>query len=134
MRRRAKRKRAELEQRLQRVRAKMTGNAIKANKMGNIEQCRKGKRTEAERKNYCDANFITDYIRNSDCKDVEQFCYICCEYEFGNVFLVKREECYDMCDESPKKKADQGTDIKDGKWVWVKKGDSKVPKIKDIIR
>jgi len=48
------------------------------------------------------------------------------------MFLVKREECYDMCDEAPKK-ANTGTNVTDGKWVWVKKGDSKIPKIKDII-
>jgi len=136
MRRRAKRKRAELEQSLQRVRAQMAGSAIKANKIGNIELCRRGKKSKKERLNYCDANFITDYIMNSDCKDEEQFCYICCENEFGNMFLVKREECYDMCDESSKpgkKKKASSTKITDGKWVWVKKKTPKVPTIRAII-
>jgi len=129
MRRRAKRKRAELEQKLQLVRAKMAKSAMKNNKMGNIELCRKGKASSKARLSYCDANFITDYIRNQDCKDTQQFCYICCETEFGNMYLVKREECYDMCDEEAgakkKNKKKPGKKGADGKWIWVKKSKGK---------
>ena len=119
MRRKAKRKRAELEQQLQTIKAKMAANAIKANKMGKISNCRKGKSSQKERNNYCDANFIDDFIKNSDCKAEDQFCYICCENEFGNMFLRKREKCYDMCDESKKGRTKKGTTkITDGKWIW----------------
>jgi hypothetical protein len=123
MRRRAKRKRAALEQQLQNIKAKMAGNAMKANKMGLIQNCRRGKKSQKERMNYCDANFLDDFIKNSDCKIEDQFCYICCENEFGNMFLRKREECYDMCDEvAPKKGKKKSTGkITDGKWVWHKR-------------
>ena len=128
MRRRAKRKRAELEQQLQTIKAKMAANAIKANKMGKISNCRKGKSSQKERNNYCDANFIDDFIKNSDCKAEDQFCYICCENEFGNMFLRKREKCYDMCDESKKGRTKKGTTkITDGKWIWHKN----IPKTKN---
>jgi len=133
MRRRAKRKRSALENQLQLLRAKMTGNAIKANKAGSIPICRKGKKSAKAKDSYCDASFLTDYIKNTDCKDPEQFCYICCENEFGNMFLVKREECYDMCDEVTKPgKKKSGKKITDGKWVWMKKS-TKAHKIKAII-
>jgi len=122
MRRRGKRKRAELEQQLQNIKAKMAGNAMKANKKGQIINCRRGKKSKKERLNYCDANFIDDFIKNSDCKTEDQFCYTCCENEFGNMFLRNREECYDMCDETDKKgKKASSSKITDGKWLWVKK-------------
>jgi len=28
----------------------------------------------------------------------EDFCYICCENEFGKMHQDKREKCYTMCD------------------------------------
>jgi hypothetical protein len=123
MRRRQKRKRAELEQKLQLIKAKMAGDAMKANKMGKISNCRRGKKSQKERTNYCDANFIDDFMKNSDCKVEDQFCYICCENEFGNMFLRKRESCYDMCDETNKKGKKKGNTVKitDGRWVWTKK-------------
>lgn len=122
MRRRHKRKQAELEQRLQLIKAKMASNAMRANKMGKISNCRRGLKSQKERNNYCDANFIDDFIKNTDCKVPDQFCYICCENEFGNMFLRKREQCYDMCDSNGKKgKPKKGVKITDGRWVWVKK-------------
>jgi len=126
MRRRAKRKRAELEQKLQHIKSKMAGQAMKANKMGKISNCKRGKKNQKERDNYCNANFIEDFIKNSECKVEDQFCYTCCENEFGNMFLRKREECYDMCDENETKKKNKSKGsnkngiVKGGRWIWVR--------------
>jgi hypothetical protein len=103
----------------------MAGQAMKANKMGKISNCKRGKKNQKERDNYCNANFIEDFIKNSDCKIKDQFCYTCCENEFGNMFLRKREECYDMCDENESKKgvkkggAKKGV-VNGGRWIWVR--------------
>jgi len=118
MRKRAKRKAAALESELQGIKAKMGKNLMRANKMGLISNCRKGKKTPMSRELYCNANFVDDFIKNSDCKSEEDFCYMCCENEFGNMFLRKREQCYDMCDKkekNPKKKKGRKTG---GRWVW----------------
>jgi len=103
MRRRSKRKAAALESELQGIKSKMGKNLMRASKMGLISNCRKGKKTPMARETYCNANFVEDYIKNSDCKTDEEFCYMCCENEFGNMFLRKREQCYDMCDKNEKK-------------------------------
>ena len=44
------------------------------------------------------------------------------------MFLRKREQCYDMCDESKKGPKKSGTSkITEGKWVWAKH----IPKTKN---
>jgi len=143
MRKRVNRRKAAMETQLQRIRAKMAKDIMLANKDGDMELCRKGKRSDAKRNNYCDNNFIDDYLKNYDCKDKTNFCYMCCENEFGNNFVDKRNECYDMCDgkqvkkqakkksysgslpkmsssSSSKKAAKKKELAKLGGWIWVK--------------
>jgi len=124
-----------METQLQKVRAKITSKIMQANKNGDMALCDGGKKNPAKRANYCDTNFIDDYLKNYDCKDGQNFCYMCCENEFGNNYIDKRNECYDMCDGrlpplSPIKKsvrsdARPGYALKAknknlGGWVWVK--------------
>jgi len=37
-------------------------------------------------------------------KNDENFCYLCCENEFGTNFYNERNGCYDMCDGKKSKK------------------------------
>jgi len=134
MRKKAKRRRAAMETQLQKVRAKITSKIMQANKNGDMGLCDSGKKNPAKRANYCDTNFIDDYLKNYDCKDGQNFCYMCCENEFGNNFIDKRNECYDMCDgrqpplSSPIKKSTRAAAAAKaqakaknlGGWVWVK--------------
>jgi len=127
MRLRARRKKAEVQEQVTRVRGQMAKELMEANKNGDIQFCRKGKFDILYRKDYCDSNFRDDFIKNTDCKDNETFCYLCCENEFGNSFLDRRDECYNMCDgrkyKDPsrlKKKAKPGMKKTRGGWVWVK--------------
>jgi len=125
MRARLRRKKAAMEDKINRVRASLAKEMMAANKIGDIMKCKKGKDNAMHRDSYCNAEFNEDYIKNIDCKVKENFCYTCCENEFGNAFLEKREECYDMCDgkevqiktpaikKASKKKPDEGG------WVWV---------------
>jgi hypothetical protein len=80
------------------LRAKMADKMAKSAKIGNIKYCSKGKINLEYRQTYCDKNYVDDFITNSDCKTDENFCYMCCEVEFGNMHIDKREKCYNMCD------------------------------------
>lgn len=147
-------KRQGLQTKLKQIRTKMSKQIMLANKNGNQELCRKGKdpkEGETFRGTYCNDNFVDDWTRNADCKG-EDFCYICCENEFGAMFVTQRDACYKMCDFKPKeiKKKDepdlnsmltgrnlrwdmkqpaqstnQPIDDGTGKWVWAPKDTSK---------
>lgn len=73
----------------------------KAAKVGNIDNCFV---PNDENKNlillYCENNFVSDYNRFKDCKSLEDFCYICCENEFGDLHIQERDKCYNKCDKS----------------------------------
>jgi len=63
---------------------------------------------------YCDANIINDYQRNTDCKNTQTYCYICCETEYGLVNYNDRMGCYDKCDAKPP----DHTEDPRGDWIW----------------
>ena len=104
MRKKARRRRAAAENKLNKIRSKMARDIMAANKEGDIEYCRKGKKSPNERDTYCNNNFVDDYLKNYDCKSQDTFGYMCCENEFGNNFIEKRDECYEMCDGTTKGK------------------------------
>jgi len=140
LRKRAKRKKAALQTRLNRIRTKMARDIMAANRNGDMQLCRKGKSDTLSRETYCDTHFITDYMRNFDCKTGENFCYLCCETEYGNNFIDMRDVCYDMCDGKPVKnkstlsvskkrpKSSSNNLPKNnlGGWVWVKHQNNKL--------
>ena len=115
----------------------MAKDILLANRDGDMELCRKGQKKLSSRESYCNSNFIDDYIKNIDCKVEETFCYMCCEHEYGDNFIDKRDVCYDMCDgKKSKRKLRSKSKIlakkklnnpnktqlpKLGSWVWKKK-------------
>lgn len=125
LRKRAKHRTAALNLRLLKVKTKMANELMAANKNGMIQSCKKGKNDEQSRIAYCNVNFRDDFVKNTDCKEVSGFCYMCCENEFGDMFMKNREHCYNMCDNkggskktpSTMKAAKSGR----GKWVWKPK-------------
>jgi len=117
MRAKTRLRKAALENELNALRQKMAKEMLQANKNGNLEKCRIGKTNVDKREAYCDTNYVDDFVRNSDCKTDENFCYMCCESEFGNMFIDRREACYNMCDLAvPKPPA---VNKGDGPWVWA---------------
>ena len=98
LRKRARIRKAALQTQLNKIKSQMAKDILMANRDGDMELCRKGKDSLNSRDAYCNANFIDDYIKNFDCKKEENFCYNCCEHEYGDNFLDKRDVCYDMCD------------------------------------
>ena len=113
MRKKAERKKAQLEAQLQAVRVQMSKDMGKIYKDGDMNKCIEAFKSQDNRDTYCGVNFPDDYVRFSDCKVDEDFCYFCCETEFGDMHMDKRQQCYDtLC--NPKQKQDYS-----GKWLWV---------------
>lgn len=113
--RRANRKEKLLEQQINLVRSKMAKNLVEANKNGDMMICKNSQNDPQLINRYCDTSFVTNYKKNLNCKDIETFCYTCCENEFGPMYLEKRDECYNLCDEGVR------SDLK-GDWIWTKQG------------
>jgi len=137
-------KTTELSHKLKQIRSKMSKEILLANKNGNLETCRKAKASSDLKEQYCNENFVEDWTRNADCKG-EDFCYMCCENEFGALFVTQRDNCYKMCDGKEVKKPEPVVaeptpakvreeiqndtptpeepvvDDKVGKWVWAPK-------------
>lgn len=44
-----------------------------------------------------------------ECKDEENYCFMCCENEFGGMHQKEKAKCMEQCD------CDGGK----GNWVWV---------------
>jgi len=109
------RKQFQIEQQINLIRSKMAQNLLLANKNGNMVICKNSSKDQEAINKYCDSNFVTDYKKNIECKDIENFCPLCCESEFGNMFLNKRDECYNTCD-------DIINDELKGDWIWTKEG------------
>jgi len=112
-------RKAALQNELNSLRMKMSQEALEANKTGDIKKCSAGKKSKSKRKDYCDENFIVDYMQNQDCNS-DEFCYMCCEHEFGSSHMDKREACYNMCDLKDEKKEEKKVE-KNGPWIWTPK-------------
>merc|ERR1719362_533115 len=105
MRAKAQLRKSAMEAELQAMRNKMAMKLAKSAKSGDMKYCKKGKINKNYREKYCDKHYIDDFVTNGDCKKDDSFCYMCCESEFGNMHIDKREKCYNMCDHKETKKS-----------------------------
>lgn len=114
MRKKSSMEKAKLEGDIKTLRFKISQDLMIAQRNGSIDTCHEGKLDLDKREAYCNKNFVDDFINNADCKKDDEFCYLCCETEFGNTYMDKREQCYSMCDvkEEPKKEAPTN------RWLW----------------
>jgi len=110
----SKRKSRLLQQQINLIRSEMAEEIMAANKKGNAKQCYEDRNDLAKISYYCNNNFSDDYIKNNSCKDAGNFCYNCCENEFGNMYIDQRDDCQSKCDDLEKE------ELKDGDWVWSK--------------
>jgi len=116
MRKKNERKKNQLMQKLMSVRSVMADKMQKATKIGSKASCESAKGDQAKINAYCENNFFDNFYKLVDCKDMSNFCYACCENEFGDVHVAERDDCYDMCD--GKIKVAQTQDAS-GKWIWT---------------
>jgi hypothetical protein len=113
MRKQAERKKAQLVAQLQAVRVQMSKDMGKIYKDGDMAKCKTALQNQQNRDTYCGVNYPEDYVRFSECKSDDDFCYFCCETEFGDMHMDKRRQCYDtLC--NPQNQPDSS-----GKWIWV---------------
>jgi len=100
MRKMAAAKKNQLLNKLKAAKTKLAKQVMTTMKAGNWEICVKGniQAQKDVREIYCNKNFPDDYFLNLDCQDIENFCYSCCEKEFGQIHLDDRNDCYDKCD------------------------------------
>ena len=113
MRRKAERKKLRLRAQLQAVRYSMAADMKNLYKIGDMNKCKTAMLSTTNRDSYCGVNFPDDYVKYTSCKtEEEDFCYLCCETEFGDMHMDKRQQCYDtICKVK--------TEVNDGRWVWV---------------
>lgn len=117
MRKRAMRKKKIYQDEIQTLRTQVAGQLNKHNKEGNAALCFKPTNSEDDKKKvvqYCNSNFM-DASPNKfkECLGEEDFCYVCCESEFGEMHIKERETCYDKCELVPKKSTRAGS------WQWT---------------
>ncbi len=93
----AARKKKQAKNKILRIRMEMTNELILAEHNGDILQC-SANATNEDMQTYCENNFTDDAERFIECNRPEDFCYICCETEFGELHEEHRDECYDKCD------------------------------------
>jgi len=117
MRAKARLRKSALEAELNSLRNKMAEEMLKAGKNGDLQKCKRGKIDNDFRDSYCDTIYIDDFVTNGDCKTDENFCYMCCESEFGNMHIDRRESCYNMCD-LKENKIVQISQQGNGPYVW----------------
>lgn len=101
MRKKNERKKAAMKSEIISLRTVMADKVQKIHKMGDIKNCFVPDLSNNEHKKkieeYCSINYADNYGKFSECKS-ENFCYTCCESEFGEINMIQREQCYGKCD------------------------------------
>lgn len=101
MRKKQERKKAALRGQIMSIRTKIADKINKLSKNGNPDRCMNPS-TPVQRENYCGLNFADNYMKFQDCMTEENFCYVCCENEFGDFHVLERDKCYSKCDNTKK--------------------------------
>ena len=114
MRKKAKRNGDKLKQQLMSMRMSMAKEMNNSYKDGDQQKCVNAMKDDQSRLNYCTANF-SDYIKFSQCKSNDEFCELCCENEYGEMHMDKRNKCIkEICEDKTKQEQRLG-----GKWIWA---------------
>ena len=107
------RKKNKYRQQIQDVRRKLTENMIKAEKKGDYKNCVNAiLRNQTEE--YCSSAFGDDPYSLGDCVKNQNFCYLCCENEFGDMHNDDRDLCTNKCEDKKEK-----IPSKNYKWIMV---------------
>jgi len=116
MRKKNERKKNMLRQKLMSVRTEIADDIQIASKKGSKMVCESSKDDTSKIDAYCEFNFNDNFYKLSDCKDPNSFCYVCCENEFGAMFVGERDDCYNMCD--TKAAPEKHPEPENGRWQW----------------
>ena len=85
-------------QRIIQIKAKIAATLLHEAKNGKSENCDPNQSSK-DRLKYCEDNFIEDIEKLNDCKkSSDDFCYVCCDNEFGKLHEDKKDDCFEICD------------------------------------
>ena len=82
------------------MKIKMASKLLQAYNKGDSAKCAKKDDASAVEA-YCNAKFPTNPEQNQNCKVPEDFCFICCDKEFGAMRQTERSDCYNGCTPAP---------------------------------
>jgi len=123
MKKRAERMRNRQRQELQTVRYQMANDMNNLYQSGDMEKCRVAMKSQLNRDTYCGIHFTDDIVKFTECKtEEEDFCYLCCETEFGDLHADRRHECYDKLCARKREHEDKNFVLgnrSNGRWVWA---------------
>lgn len=109
IRKQARKRRETLQTKIRKLRSKITNKLVKANRTGNKDKCLAGLKDEGKRTTYCQVAYNEDFLDFEYCKEQDNFCYSCCDYEFGLLKPSQRDDCYESCD-SEREKMDKAAE------------------------
>ena len=92
------------------IKRTLTQNMLKADKLGDEKKCINALETKGIDV-YCKSSFVTDPLSLTDCLKQENFCYICCENEFGDMHQIERESCVLSCEKKEMDKTVRSCEI-----------------------
>jgi len=92
------RKRSQIKQHIMDVRRVLTQNIITAEKTGSSMICLKTLGNQSLIIKYCSVAFSSDPESELECKNSDNFCYLCCENEFGEMHKPERDDCIKTCE------------------------------------
>jgi len=95
-------KKSLLKEQIFNLRGAMAESISKVAKKGDFESCKYNnfQHEFVKIKIYCARNFELEADKYEDCAKEESFCGVCCENEFGELYLTEREICVDECEKN----------------------------------
>ena len=92
------RKRELIQNKIENLKKDISNDLIKASKKGDFEEC-DPERPQKQIINYCKVNYEKDNFKMAECIKNDNFCYMCCEAEYGELHLELRNNCYTKCND-----------------------------------
>jgi len=92
------RRNRQIETEIRSIRSNIAKKIIKAERKGSQAICVAGMDSTKKRMDYCKTQIVDSYIQFNDCTKEGMFGNICCENEFGNMYIEERDKCIAACD------------------------------------
>ena len=92
------RKRNQIRHQIVGVRRILTENILAAEKKGNDDVCVNSIVDKNRINKYCIISYRNEPETELECKKINNFCYLCCENEFGDFHKDEREICFKKCE------------------------------------